>query len=134
MKRLLLTSLICLSVMACSKQEEATSEPAAPAETTAPTESAPVAPTADTAPAPATTGEAVTGIPECDDFLNAYQTCLADKVPEQTRDVMLQGIAQWKQSWKDMVQDETTKAQLPEVCTRAKESTKQVMEMYGCAM
>ncbi|AVP99435.1 hypothetical protein C7S18_20675 [Ahniella affigens] len=132
MKRLLLTSLICLSVMACSKSEEASPDTNAPAASTA--EAAPVAPVADAAPAPAADAEVVTGIPECDEFLHQYQTCLADKVPEQTREVMLQGMAQWKQSWKDMVQDEATKAQLPEVCTRAKESTKSVMDMYGCAM
>lgn len=132
MNRLLLTALICLSLIACGKQDgasaDAANEEAAPsAASTAPTTSG-----SASAETSASTTEAMTGVAACDEFLEAYKTCVAEKVPEGTREIMAQGLAQRRQAWLDMLKDESTKTLLPEICARAKESTRTVLEMYGC--
>ena len=128
----LLPLVLLVGLAACSKEEAAApsaSEPAATvAETTpAPAEAAPTA--TDTA---AVAGADAIGIPECDDFLTAYEACVADKVPAESRSVLEEGMKQWRQSWKDMAANEGTRTVLPEVCKRARDSAQAAISAYGC--
>lgn len=97
------------------------------------------------APAPATAEEsagrsatvaasdAVTGIPECDNFLAAYERCVADKVPEASRGTFDTSLKQWKDSWKQMASDPNTKAMMPSVCAQSQAASAQSMQAYGCS-
>ena len=78
-KTSLMLCVVCAIVLiGCSKSETTTNrENAAPPSTsTSPT----------TAPAKATTAGEKIGVPECDDFIAAYDACVSSKVPEAARD------------------------------------------------
>jgi hypothetical protein len=84
----------------------------------------------------ATSGSAdvVTGIADCDEFLNAYEQCLADKIPAESRAQMQAGIAQWKSAWKTMAENSATRDSLPGVCKQTREATAPALKAYGCAL
>jgi hypothetical protein len=132
----LLSLLLVAGLTACAKEEAAApaeegSAPVAeaPAADAAP---APAEAAADTTAAPAVAAEAVTGIPECDNFLAAYATCVNDKIPAESRATFEQGLAQWRQSWKDMAVNPVTKPMLADVCKTASNNASVAIAAYGC--
>jgi hypothetical protein len=88
-----------------------------------------------TATTPASTtvagGEKI-GVPECDDFIAAYEACVSGKVPEAARAQYKAGIEQWRASWHKLAQNPTTKASLVAVCKQSAESARASMKTYGC--
>ncbi|MBK8284090.1 MAG: hypothetical protein IPK97_04030 [Ahniella sp.] len=128
----LLPMLLLAGLAACSKDgatPPAASEPAQAAAETTPASAEVAAPAAD----PAMVADAgVIGIAECDDFLTAYEACVADKVPAESRIVLTEGMTQWRQSWKDMATNEAMRPLLPEVCKRARESAQAASSAYDC--
>ena len=129
----LLPVLLLAGLVACSKEEAAAPAASEPVQTETVAETTPAP--AEAAPAPADTavlaGDAI-GIADCDDFLNAYQACVTEKVPVENRGVLEEGVKQWRQSWKDMAANEGMRPVLPEVCNRARESAKAGLSAYGC--
>ena len=88
----------------------------------------------DTAPSSgATTTATITGIADCDSFLNAYEQCLADKVPAESRAQMQAGIEQWKSAWKQMAENDATRGTLPGICKQARDATIPALKAYGCS-
>lgn len=83
---------------------------------------------------PVTSVEAVTGIPECDSFLNAYEHCLADKIPAEAGAQMKSGIEQWKNAWKTMASNDATRAGLPQACQQARDASAPALKAYGCTL
>jgi len=132
--KFLLPVLLIAGLAACSKEEAAAPAEETPAVTTAPAETTPAPVVAEVAPADTApvSGEAVTGVAECDDFLAKYEACVSSKVPAEGQAVLQQGLAQWRQSWMDMGANEATAKFLPEVCTKAAENAKVATQMYGC--
>lgn len=99
------------------------------------------APTAAVAPiGSAQAGEAkvapksagTTGIAVCDQFLDAYESCVTTKMPESVRGQMQTGLDQWRQSWRDLAANAATKESLPQICQQARESSSAAMQAYGC--
>lgn len=87
------------------------------------------------APSSAAPGTAaITGIADCDEFLNAYEQCLADKIPAESRAQMQAGIAQWKSAWKTMAENSATRESLPGVCKQTREASAPALKAYGCAL
>ena len=113
-----------LLVMACSKAEETNRNATAP--TTVPAAS-PAATTSTTA----STGTDI-GVPECDAFIKAYETCINSKVPANIRASFEPGIATWRKSWHDLAANPQTKATLVGVCKTARENANTSMKSYGC--
>jgi len=111
-----------LLLIGCSKAEQTTnrSETAAPSPATAPS----------TTTATASAGDI--GVPECDAFLKAYETCIHDKVPAAQRATFDTGIATWKKTWKAQASDPQTKAALVTACKSAQDGAKSSMKAYGC--
>lgn len=81
--------------------------------------------------APATAA-AVTGIADCDTFLNAYEQCLIEKIPAESRDQMRVGMDQWKSAWKNMADNAATRDSLPAICKQARDATVPALKAYGC--
>jgi hypothetical protein len=89
--------------------------------------------TAAASPATATTaaGEKI-GVPECDDFIAAYDACVSSKVPESARAQYKTAIAQWRSSWSKLAANPNTKATLAAACKQSAESARASMKSYGC--
>jgi len=85
-------------------------------------------------PAAATTasaGEKI-GVPECDEFIAAYDACVSSKVPETARAQYKTAIAQWRSSWSKLAANPNTKATLAAACKQSAESARASMKSYGC--
>jgi len=106
MSKFLLCVLICLLLLACG------------------------APTNRNAEAPS--GEKV-GIAECDNFIAAYENCVASKVAEDARANMKASVAVWRTNWKKMADDPQTRGALADACKRQREATMVAMKGFNCA-
>lgn len=86
--------------------------------------------------APATTAPAATaekiGVPECDDFIAAYDACVSSKVPEQVRAQYKTSIEQWRTSWKKLAANPATKGTLAAACKQSADSARTSMKTYNC--
>jgi hypothetical protein len=116
-----------LLVIGCSKAAETTNRNS---NSNTNSTTASTVPAASPAATVASTGEI--GIPECDAFLKAYEACIHDKVPANTRATFETGITTWKKSWHDLAANPQTKATLVGVCKTARENANTSMKAYGC--
>lgn len=92
--------------------------------------SAPVAST----PAPAATVAASEqiGIPECDNFITAYENCVTTKVPDAGREQYKAAVARWRADWKKLAENPQTKAGLAQACKLQMETARTQMKAYNC--
>jgi hypothetical protein len=135
LKRHFMTLAICVSyallLIACGGTSNTNNAPA----TNAPATNANAGTAAATATAPASTtastGENI-GVPECDDYLAKYETCVSSKVPEAARAQYQSTLAQTRKSWRDLAANPQTKASLAAACKTATESARQTMKAIGC--
>ena len=107
---------LLLALVACQQSTP-------PAVTSAPAKPAAIAPQA--------TADSV-GVPECDDYLNKYQTCVESKVPEAVRGRLKQSIDQTRAVWRLAAANPGGKEGLATACKRASEGSKISMSAYGC--
>ena len=90
-------------------------------------------PVATTTPATTTTASAEKiGIPECDEFLAAYENCVSGKVPEAARAQYKTSLEQWRSSWRKLAENPATKGTLAAACKQSAESARASMKSYGC--
>src|SRR5688572_13711244 len=126
-KRILLPSLcvvIGLLLMACGTTEVTVNR----------NDASPAPASASPALTPATvasTGEKI-GVPECDDFITAYDACVSSKVPETVRAQYKTSIEQWRTSWRQLAANPNTKATLAQVCKQAAEQQRTALKSYNC--
>jgi hypothetical protein len=121
----LLICVVCAIVLVgCSKSAAPTNEgAAAPANTNKPA----------AAPAKSETASAQKiGVPECDNFIAAYDACVSDKVPEAARAQYKTAIAQWRASWTKLAENPQTKPTLVAACKQSAESARASMKSYNC--
>ena len=79
----------------------------------------------------APSGEQI-GVPECDNFLNAYESCIATKVPEAQRAQFQTIMTNWRTEWKKLAGDPQTKAGLITACKTHLENARTQMKAYNC--
>lgn len=101
--------LVLAALMACKKEESSSS----------------------TGTTSAASGESV-GVPECDEYLDKYETCLKEKVPAVARPQLEQSFKQTRETYKNLAANPATKASMPQTCKQALETTKSAMSSYGC--
>ena len=122
---LLLCAACAFVLVGCSaapsNQNAATTSNANTAATTAPATTAPATAAADKI-----------GVPECDDFIAAYDACVSSKVPEQVRAQYKASIEQWRSSWKKLADNPSTKGTLAAACKQSAESARTSMKTYNC--
>jgi hypothetical protein len=122
---LLIASLVCAVLLfACSKSETMNNSNST-ASSERPATSTPAAGTASS------TGDKI-GVPECDDFIAKYEAC-ASKVPEMARAQYQSALKQWRESWKRLAENPSTKGSLAAACKQAAEQQAAAWKMYGCA-
>ncbi len=122
---LALSILFALVLLGCSKSETTNREATTPANK-AVTVATPKATTSTMASA-----EKI-GVPECDEFIAAYESCIANKVPADSRSQFNASIAQWRKSWKQLADNANTKSTLVQVCKSSMEQARTSMKVYGC--
>src|SRR6266496_2614179 len=117
-KSLLLTiSVFCtLLFLGCNKSESTTNR--------ASSANAPAASPSAKAPSTMASGEKI-GVPECDEFITAYEACVNDKVPAAARAQFKASVAQWRKSWHDLAANPKSKATLAGVCKTSLDQAKQ---------
>lgn len=106
LKQMMLIALALLALGACKKADQ--------------TSSAPVS------------GDKV-GVAECDEYIEKYQKCIGDKVPEAARDMLKSTFETAIKSWKEAAQTPEGKASLATACKTALDAAKQAMGTYGCS-
>lgn len=84
------------------------------------------------APAAVTMSGEPIGVPECDNFLNAYETCISTKVPEAARPQFQTVMTTWRTNWKKFADDPQTKPGLVQACKDQHEIARTQMKSYGC--
>lgn len=76
-------------------------------------------------------GERV-GVAECDAYLEKYEGCLNDKVPEAARAMLRTSFEQTRKSWKEAAATPEGRTGLAQACRTADDAAKQSMSAYGC--
>ena len=84
------------------------------------------------APASSTAAADKIGVPECDDYLAKYESCVSSKVPAAARAQYETTLAQTRKSWRDLAANPQTKASLAQACKTATESARATMKAVGC--
>jgi hypothetical protein len=72
------------------------------------------------------------GVPECDDFIAAYDACVSDKVPEVARTQYKTAIEQWRAGWRKLAENPQTKGTLAAACKQSAEQAQVSMKAYNC--
>ena len=71
------------------------------------------------------------GVPECDEFLAAYEACIS-KVPEVGRAQYKATLASWRQAWLNAASTPQGKAGLATTCKAVIEQSRASMKPLGC--
>ena len=77
------------------------------------------------------TGDKI-GVPECDDYLAKYETCVNGKVPEMARAQFNSAMKTTRDAWRKAAATPEGKAGLAAACKQATEMAKTSMKSYGC--
>jgi len=72
------------------------------------------------------------GVPECDDFIAKYESCVSSKVPEMARAQYKTAIDQWRASWKKLADNPQTKGSLAAACKQAADQQTAALKSFGC--
>ena len=122
--RILLPMCVAVAflLVACAKEETTTNRNAAPSTGTS---------TSTPATTTAAGGDKI-GIPECDDFLAAYDACVSSKVPEVARAQYKETIEQWRSSWKKLSGNPETRNSLAAACRQSAEQARVQMKSFDC--
>ena len=72
------------------------------------------------------------GIAECDNFIKAYETCVAGKVPEAARTDLRASVTTWRAEWKKLADNPQTRDSLAAACTAQRNATMTAMKAYNC--
>lgn len=123
---ILLCMVFAIVLVGCSKTETNTNSGATTNSNKPATATTPASTTAATA-----SGEKI-GVPECDDFIAAYDACVSSKVPEVARAQYKTAVEQWRASWKKLADNPATKGTLAAACKQSAESARASMKTYGC--
>src|SRR4051812_34570316 len=111
---LLACVVFAILLVGCARSEPANNNAASTANANKP------ATTPATNTAANTTAEKI-GVPECDEFIANYDTCISSKVPEAARVQYKTAIEQWRTSWKKLAENPQTKATLVAACKQSAE-------------
>ena len=123
-KSLLVFSILCIAILiGCSKTETGNSNTAA--------DNSNKAGTSTTSTTGSTSGDKI-GIPECDDYIAKYETCVRGKVPEAARAALESSLKTARDNWKKAAENAQSRGTLAAACKQATEAAAASMKAYGC--
>jgi hypothetical protein len=136
MKRISLLALcaVCtLGLSACGGSSSTTSNTAVNSSTSAANAATSTNSATQTASTSSASGNKV-GVPECDDYLEKYESCLNAKVPEAARASLRASFETTRKSWRDAASTPQGKAGLAQACKAARDAAKQALAAYNCSL
>lgn len=124
---LLLCAIFAIVLVGCSKSDTNTNGSATTSNSNKPAASSttPASTTASTA------GDKI-GVPECDEYLTAYESCISGKVPEAARAQLKTSMDATRASWRKLAENPATKGGLAAACKQATETARTAMKPYNC--
>ena len=127
-KSLLVFSILCVAILlGCNKTEMGTSNTAADNSNKAATGSSNSGTSSTTA-----AGDKI-GVPECDDYIAKYESCLRGKVPEQAKATLESSLKTARENWKKAAETPQGKSTLAAACKQASDAAAASMKAYGCS-
>ena len=72
------------------------------------------------------------GIPECDDYIAKYESCVRGKVPEAARASMESSLKAARDNWKKAAENAQSRGTLAAACKQASDAAAASMKAYGC--
>ena len=78
-----------------------------------------------------TTSSEKIGIPECDDFIAKYNTCISDHVPEAKKAEYKENIDAFARTWKQLMAN-SDRSTVAAACKRHSEMARENMKSFGC--
>lgn len=120
--RTMLILFAAVALTACDKNDATAVQSSASTATTEPTTPAATAANAD-----------AIGITACDDYLDKYAACIADKVPSETRATLQASLDQTRDAWRAALSSGSSKNDLEAACQTMYDSAKTAMSAYGCS-
>ena len=73
------------------------------------------------------------GVPDCDDYIRKYETCLAEKVPQEKRAELRRTLDQQRNKWRDAVTGGESQDAVAQQCRSANNTAQSEMGDYGCS-
>lgn len=125
---ILIASLVCAVVLLGCSTTVTTNNSNAPAAEKAGSSAA----STSTPGAASASSDDKIGVPECDDFIAKYDSCVSNKVPEMVRAQYKDAIARWRTEWKKMANDPATRSHLAATCKQAAEQQAAALKSFGC--
>ena len=80
---------------------------------------------------PAANAEKI-GIPECDEFVRKYETCISDHVPEEKQKEYRENIEGWSKAFRQLVANRAAPEVIAAACKRHIVQARESMKSYGC--
>ena len=122
-KSLIVFSILCAAILiGCNKTEMSNSNTAADNSNKAAT---------GTTSTTAASGDKI-GIPECDDYIAKYESCVRGKVPEQARAALESSLKTARENWKKAAENAQSRGTLAAACKQASDAAAASMKAYGC--
>ena len=81
---------------------------------------------------PAMTAEKI-GIPECDDYIAKYESCVRSKVPQAMRAQLESALKTSRENWKKAAENTASRGTLAAACKQASDAAAASMKAYGCS-
>jgi hypothetical protein len=72
------------------------------------------------------------GVPECDSYLQNYESCLTGKMPAQDQQIYRVRLESQRREWQQMTADPTSHDTLVQQCKDATATANQTFAKYGC--
>ena len=72
------------------------------------------------------------GIPECDDYIAKYESCIRGKVPEAARATLESSLKTSREQWKKAAENAQSRGTLAAACKQASDAAATSMKAYGC--
>lgn len=76
--------------------------------------------------------QAPIGVPECDNFLNAYERCISERVAPSERTRVAAEARQVRDETREAARDPSTRAALPQQCARMQQMMSDWMAQHNC--
>jgi hypothetical protein len=73
------------------------------------------------------------GVPECDDYITKYESCVRSKVPEAMRGQLESSLKTARENWKKAAENTATRGTLAAACKQATDAAAASMKAYGCS-
>ena len=125
----ILLTVVALALFACSKTENTSNSNSnsATAEKSTGTTGTSTTSTSSTA----STGDKI-GVPECDDYIAKYESCVRSKVPEAMRSQLESSLKTARENWKKAAENAQSRGTLAAACKQATDAAAASMKAWGC--